>query len=156
MFFLQRPHYQNFNKRLVKSPKLYFYDTGLLTCLLEIETASQIHTHFAVGQIFENLIMSEYKKYSINSLSQSTMYYWRDKQGHEMDLVTQSQDRLNLVELKSSKTFNTSYLNNIIYLQGLADKLAAKFVIYAGDQTQSRDDINIVPWDNMQSVFEKI
>jgi len=154
--FRQRPHYQNFNKRLIKSPKLYFFDPGLLTWLLEIETAQQIQTHFAVGQLFENLIISEYRKFSANKSAQSNLYYWRDKLGHEIDLVTENQNNLNLVELKSSKTFNSSFLDNISYLETLTDKLAGKFIVYGGEQHQSRHDVSIHPWDDMQAVFENI
>jgi len=154
--FRQKPHFRNFNKRLIKSPKLYFYDTGLLTWLLDIEDTTQLTTHFAVGQIFENLIISEYYKYAINNNHPAEIYYWRDKRGHEIDLVTDSADKLNLVELKSGKTFNSNYLDNIRYLESITNHLDKKFVIYGGNEGQSRGNVSIEPWIKMKKVFQVI
>ena len=154
--FRQKPHYKNFNKRLIKSPKLYFYDTGLLTWLLEIESPAQLRTHFAVGQIFENVLISEYMKFSINTNQHHTMYYWRDKRGHEIDLVTEDGEKLNLVEIKSGQTFNSNYLDNISYLESISESIAKKFVLYGGEQEQTRNQITIKPWHQMQNVFEQI
>lgn len=81
------PHYQNFNKRLIKMPKLYFYDTGLLNYLLGVREYMQIQTHFAKGAIFENLIIAELLKQRYHNGKEPNLYFWRDHKGREIDLL---------------------------------------------------------------------
>jgi len=91
-----RPDFRNFNKRVVKTPKLYFYDTGLTCSLLEIDSASQLKSHFAQGSLFENLVIYEFMKSSLNQGKEPRLSFWRDNVGHEVDLI---QDRGGNIQL---------------------------------------------------------
>lgn len=88
IFFLQ-PFHQSFNKRLIKMPKLYFYDTGLACTLLGLEKESQLETHYLKGALFENLIVLEIFKKRLNQGLPTNLYFWRDRTGHEVDLLAE-------------------------------------------------------------------
>ncbi|WP_045222037.1 ATP-binding protein, partial [Desulfonatronum thioautotrophicum] len=111
--FRLRPHHVNFRKRLVKSPKLYFHDSGLLCWLLGIQNAEQIKTHPLRGAIFETLIVSEIKKTCLNRALNIDLYFWRDSNGREIDLVADSGGRLMPLEIKSGQTVNRDFFQNL-------------------------------------------
>ena len=104
--FMLKPHHVNFNKRIVKQPKIYFYDTGLLCALLDIHTERQLTTHYLRGQIFESFIISEYQKMLYHRGLRSNAFFWRDNTGHEIDLLLEQPDSLIAVEIKSGETIN--------------------------------------------------
>lgn len=146
IFFL-RPHHNNFNKRLVKTPKLYFYDTGLLCSLLGIHTPDQLHTHYLRGGIFETYVVSELKKQIYHKLSNSSLYFWRDHQGHEVDCLIEKGVNLTPIEIKSSKTISSSFFENLKYWKELAGKTSENaFLVYAGDNTQKRSSAKVLSW----------
>ncbi|MDE6480977.1 MAG: DUF4143 domain-containing protein [Muribaculaceae bacterium] len=132
--FLLPPYYANLNKRLTKTPKVYFYDTGLLCFLLGIEEPGQLVSHPLRGAIFENLAVIELLKERMNRGKLSNLYFYRENSGKEADIVRMEGYRLEAFEVKSSQTFNKSFVRNLNYLKDLlGDNLKDTFVVYDGD-----------------------
>jgi hypothetical protein len=153
IIFLLQPYYRNFNKRLIKSSKLYFVDTGLATWLLGINTQEQLKEHYLSGGLFENWIIAEYMKSRFNQGLPVNAYFWRDKTGHEIDLLVTSDNKLTAIEIKSGKTFNSDFIKNLNYWRKIAGKTAGKSrVIYGGSSNQKRQDINIYGWKSLLQI----
>lgn len=132
--FLLPPYFANLNKRLTKTPKVYFYDTGLLCFLLGIEEPGQLISHPLRGAIFENLAVLELLKERMNRGKLSNLYFYRENSGREADIIRMEGDRLEAFEVKSSQTFNKSFVRNLNYLKDLlGDILKASYVVYDGD-----------------------
>ncbi|MDE6553836.1 MAG: ATP-binding protein [Muribaculaceae bacterium] len=132
--FLLPPYYANLNKRLTKTPKVYFYDTGLLCFLLGIEEAGQLVSHPLRGAIFENLAVIELLKERMNKGKLSNLYFYRENSGREADIIRMEGERLEAYEVKSSQTFNKSFVRNLNYLKDLIGKnLKDTYVVYDGD-----------------------
>jgi uncharacterized protein len=149
IIYLLKPHFQNFNKTIVKRPKIYFYDTGLVCSFLRISNPIQLETHPLKGAIFETMVVMEMvKKFTNKGLSVS-LYFWRDKTGHEVDVIIDHAGKLIPVEIKSSKTINTDYFKNLKYWNNLS-KLNQSILIYSGDQEQQRSDGTLITnWKNI-------
>jgi predicted AAA+ superfamily ATPase len=144
---LLTPYHRNFNKRLTKSPKLYFVDTGLACWLLGIETAEQLSRHHARGSLFENLVISEVLKARFNRGRSGGIYFWRDHRGVEVDCLIEHGERIRAVEIKSSATITSDLLRGIERWRALAGEGEIDLtLVYAGDETQSRGEIEIIPW----------
>lgn len=142
VIFKLQPYSKNIGKRLIKSPKIFFYDTGLLCSLLNIRNTEHLKTHPLLGSIFENYVISDY--YKNNEYSREfKLSFYRDKHQREVDLVLESIEYTKLVEIKYAQTFNTEFLKNINYLSDIVD--AKKEVIYGGD-TQKRTGFNLTSW----------
>lgn len=145
--FRLAPHHQNFRKRIVKQHKLYFYDTGLLCSLLDIESPRQLSTHYLRGNIFESMIVSEYLKHRHHSGQRSNAYFWRDNKGHEVDLLLEHADQLTAVEIKSAETLNPELFRGLRYFKSLSgipeDNL---FLVYGGSRKQSRKYGQALSW----------
>ena len=109
ILFQLRPHYVNFSKRLIKSPKIYFYDTGLLCWLLGIQEPSQLVAHPLRGSIFETLIVAELVKTRFNLGERAALYFWRDSNGNEVDIVANLGKKLMPIEIKSGQTVNRDF-----------------------------------------------
>ncbi|MDE6653878.1 MAG: ATP-binding protein [Muribaculaceae bacterium] len=132
--FLLPPYYANLNKRLTKTPKLYFYDTGILCYLLGIENVAQLAVHPLRGAIFENLAVIELLKQRLNRAKQPNLCFYRENRGVEADIVKMEGEKLDIFEIKSSHTFNKSFVKNLDYLKGvLGEKVRNSAVIYDGD-----------------------
>ncbi len=141
------PHHQNFNKRLVKTPKLYFLDTGLATWLLGIQNMDQLATHVQRGALFETWVISELLKARYNAGEASNLYFWRDRSGHEVDLLIDHGTHLSPLEIKSGQTINRDYFKGLDFWRKLAGETAGKaWLIYGGDTLQTRSDVTILPW----------
>jgi len=152
--FLQ-PHYKNFNKRLVKMPKLYFNDTGLACSLLGIKQKEQLSTHFLYGALFENFIINEFYKHMYNNAINTELFFWRNKLGKEIDLIIDNNDEIVPIEIKAGKTFNLDYFKNLKYLNNISgNKSANTFVIYGGKENHKTKDGNIFSWNNFNKIFE--
>lgn len=137
IIFLLQPFHKNYNKRLTKSPKLYFYDTGLICSLLGIRSADELNFHYLRGEIFESLILSEMKKLLVHTNSQTRLYFWRDNTGNEIDCIIDSGSKILAVEIKSSTTITQDYFSNLKYWQNLSgDTAANSILIYNGTETQ--------------------
>jgi predicted AAA+ superfamily ATPase len=142
--------YQNLpNKRITKAPKYYFYDTGILSSLLNIKTLEDTQNIKVKGQLFENLIMSEVKKYDSNSSLTSNMSYLRDSLQNEIDLLINQNDNLLAYEIKSSKTGKSEF-SNVLVKFGKLLKIGANDmkVIYTNDNTQKHNNIEYIPYYN--------
>ena len=149
--FLLTPHYQNFNKRLIKSPKLYFYDTGLICALLRIQQSEQLKTHPIRGQLFETWAISELIKHRFNQGLLSNLYFWRDSQGHEVDVIIENGNQLVPIEIKAGQTINADYFNSLKYWHDLTKSKQNGYLIYAGDQSQVRTNFHVVSWQDLNT-----
>ena len=148
-----RPYHKNFNKRVTKSPKLYFYDTGLACSLLGIRDASQVNAHFLRGALFENLIMNEFIKRAFNRGERLYPQFWRDSRGKEIDCLLTAQGSLTLVEIKSGKTMSSSYFDNLKYWRPLAGMPpSAGYVVYGGDVSLQTSDGFLVSWKHLDQI----
>jgi len=146
--FLLEPHYRNFNKRLIKSPKLYFLDTGLLCYLLRIKSRDQLVTHPLIGSIFENWVISEIKKSFHHLGMEAPLYFWRDQHGHEVDLVVDQGKFLFCVEIKSGQTFQTDFLKSIFWLNKLQNRNNGA-CIYGGEKSFQIEDVTVRSWTDL-------
>jgi len=148
--FLLSPHHQNFNKRLIKSPKLYFYDTGLACLLLNLQNSEQLITHPIRGALFETWVMSELMKKRFNQGLRSNLYFWRDSQGHEIDGLIDQGDKLIAIEIKAGQTLNADYFKGLEYWQTLSEQKEGAQLIYAGLENQTRKNIEVVSWKSVR------
>lgn len=132
-----QPYFENFGKRMVKSSKLYFIDTGLASYLLGIQNIEQMARDPLRGNLMENLVVLELMKARLNQGLDPNLYYFRDSHGHEVDLIYQSGRELIPIEIKSSQTFNSEFLKNLQFFQDLAKQRCKQgFLIYAGEHEQ--------------------
>ena len=148
-----QPHHKNFNKRLTKQSKLYFYDTGLACNLLQISSAEQLETHYLKGGLFENFVITELIKSSTNKGKQHTLYFWRNHKGKEVDCIKDHGDQVTAIEIKSSATFSQNYFGNLKYYSSLGkDFVKQKFVVYTGDQSLSTTDGDLINWQKLNNL----
>lgn len=147
---LLRPYHRNFGKRLVKAPKLYFVDSGLLCYLLRVRDPESLRTHASRGAIFESWVLSELTKRALNAGMEPDLWFWRDARGHEIDLVVDAGKRPLLLEVKSGQTLSTDYFRNIDYVRQKADpdRLDA-MVVYGGDRNEKRRGGHVRAWWNL-------
>ncbi len=151
ILFLLQPYHENFDKRVIKSPKLYFYDTGLLCHLLKIKDANQIQSNSYKGNLFENLIVSEFVKQNYHKNLMRDFWFWRDSAGHEVDLIIQDDEFLNVIEIKSTKTISKDLFKGLNFFQDLAkEKVKTNSLIYAGLENQKRSAGNVVSWYDLK------
>ncbi len=152
--FLLRPYHKNFKKRLVKMPKLYFYDTGLASYLLDIQGSSQLETHYGRGALFESFVISEFQKEQFNQGQAPNCYFWRDKHGHEVDCLIDRGGSIRPVEIKSGRTVNSEFFGPVKYWQKLSGSKVTSAVIYGGDTYQLRDGIELFPWKDVRKALD--
>ncbi len=156
VIFRLQPYHESFNKRLVKMPKLYFTDTGLASALLGIEKHEQLVTHPLRGNLFENMVITEFLKYRYNQGKSSNLYFWRNNMGNEVDLIYDSNEQMVPIEIKSGQTVTSDYLKGINYWHKLSGNIGG-IVVYDGKNIQQRsNDISIVPLLEIEKVFQKI
>lgn len=145
--FTLQPFFDNFSKRIVKTPKLYFYDTGLLCYLLKIKTPDQLITHPFKGRLFENMMIAEYIKRIHHKNTMQDSWFWRDSAGHEVDLIIQDGLSLNLIEFKSTQTVMPVLFKGLQYFEQHSSKEnLIKTLVYSGSEYQKRSAANVVPW----------
>lgn len=149
ILFKLQPYYKNFNKRLVKSPKLFFYDTGLLCNLLGIENQDQLVSHALKGHIFENFIISDILKQFYNKGQKPKMYFWRDKTGNEIDCIIEKGLELFPIEIKSAETIHSDFFSGLKYWGKLTQSDKNGILVYGGNESYVRSNINVVNWENI-------
>lgn len=152
--YLLQPHFQNVNKRLVKIPKLYFYDTGLACSLLNLKNEKQIELHYLKGALFENFVLMELLKKQYNNNAQPSIYFWRDKTGNEIDLMVDRGLNKTIVEIKATETIKFDQTKGISYytkLQEGKEELDA-YVIYTGENHLKKEGISYVSWQNIAKI----
>ena len=148
---LLAPYHRNFGKRLVKTPKLYFVDTGLLCHLLRIEDEVALQTHAMRGAIFETWVVSEVVKHRWNQGLAADLYFWRDNHGLELDLVYEDAGRLQAVEIKSGTTFAMDWLAAPKKWKTLVgDQMAQPIVLYGGADSFDMGDARVVSWRELE------
>lgn len=134
VIYLLKPWHGNIPKRLVKAPKLYFYDTGIASTLLGINTEEQLVGHPLRGPLFENLVVNNVIKYGYNKGLPENLFFYRDKSGHEVDIIWEQSNGISAIEVKAGMTYNTDFRKNLDYLKKLlGDKIIESRIIYTGD-----------------------
>ncbi|MDR1082963.1 MAG: ATP-binding protein [Coriobacteriales bacterium] len=152
--FRLMPYYKNFGKRFTKTPKLYFYDTGLLCALLGLESSTDIRGHTGRGHIFENAVIAEFYKQRLHANRQPRAYYWRSVRGDkkEVDLVFDSPDSLLLYEIKAAQTANAKFTSTLKTLANENDPENTKlFVLYDGPDGLRVSDARFTNWRNFRA-----
>lgn len=145
ILFRLQPYFDNFGKRIVKSSKLFFIDVGLATYLLGIENPLQVSRDPLRGHLVENLVILELMKWRLNEGLDPQLYYYRDAQKNEVDVIFKKGTELIPIEIKSSKTYNAEFLKKLHFFLKLAKERAPKgYLIYAGDQTQTVQGIHLL------------
>lgn len=156
IIFLLPPHFNNFNKRLVKSPKLYFYDTGLACSLLEIKSAKEVKNHWAKGALFENMVIADMMKNYFNMAQRPPLYFWRDNTGHEVDCLIEEGKGIKNIEIKSGTTVHNDFFKGISYYNKLnKNKTSGSFLVYGGNKTYKRKEANVLSWADTDELLTK-
>jgi len=145
------PYFQNFGKRLVKTPKLYFLDVGLMAWLLGIRDEASMATHAARGALFETWVVSELIKQRFNAGQPADLYFWRDSAGHEIDVVFESAAGLQALEIKSGSTFAADWVDGLKKWQKFTgDTPTLKpILIYGGNDSHEREQCLLTAWKDM-------
>ncbi|MEI6887198.1 MAG: ATP-binding protein [bacterium] len=154
--FRLQPYFENIGKRLIKSPKLYFYDIGLLTTLLNIQDAEQLQSHYLFGNIFENFIISEFQKEINNSYNSVKAYFYRDTNGNEVDLILDIGSKQIPVEIKSSASYSSDFSKGIEYWNKNIGKQSGGYIIYGDDKKLQVNGIEFLPWNQIKDVLKNL
>ena len=154
VIFQLQPFFANIRKRLVRAPKLYFYDVGLASYLMGIENARQIATHPLRGPLFENVVVAETLKHRFNRGLRPNLSFFRDSRGLECDLFYETGQGIGAIEVKSGATITSDYFRSLDQVAEIVPRVSAKAVIYGGDSGQSRSDSEIAPLSGLASVLE--
>ncbi|MEM9555351.1 MAG: ATP-binding protein [Acidobacteriota bacterium] len=148
-----RPHHANFNKRLTKSPKLYFYDPGLAAWLLGIQTAEDLAAHPLRGELFETWAVSELLKMRFDHALESNLSFWRARQRLEIDVLADHGVHLVPIEIKSSQTISRSFFRGLTRWRELAGDAAGRaWLLYGGESRQSRTAAEVIPWRQIDAI----
>lgn len=157
IIFLLQPYYKKFNKRLIKSPKLYFYDTGIACSLLGIQNREQVASHYLRGGLFENLIISDILKTYYHQGMIPQVYFWRDSQGHEIDCLIEISASLIPIEVKASQTINPSFFAGIDFFTSIsAMPLTDEYIVYGGEPLMSKGKGRVVSWRDAYMRLESL
>ncbi|MBS0543081.1 MAG: ATP-binding protein [Proteobacteria bacterium] len=141
------PYFRNFGKRLVKTPKLYFLDVGLMSWLLGIRNAASVETHASRGALFETWVVSELAKRHLNAGWPADMYFWRDSAGHEVDLLLETQEGLQAVEIKSGMTFAADWPQAVTKWRALTgEESRLPWVVFGGEGDYERQACRALGW----------
>lgn len=157
IIFTLEPFSGNIAKRLMKAPKLYFYDVGLAAFLLGIENEKQILTHPLYGNLFENMVVCEFLKYRFNCGKPANMNFYRDSSGNEVDIICNLADKLIPVEIKAGMTVRDDFFKGLNYLNKTINNLTDdKIIVYGGDTVQRRSNALITPPAEIHSEMQNI
>ncbi len=154
--FQLRPFHANIRKRLIRSPKLYFYDVGLASYLIGIEDADQIATHPLRGALFENTVVAEALKYRFNRSYDSNLSFFRDSKGLECDLFYETGDGIYAIEVKSGSTITSDYSRSLDRVTDLVPNVSMKAVVYGGTTRQSRSNYEVVPLADLAGLLQRL
>ena len=151
VIFLLAPYFENFNKRIIKSPKLYFYDTGLVSFLLGLRTESDLVNQTLTGSLFENLIVVDIIKNNYHQNLLKNYWFWRDSKGNEIDLLTKTGDCFDIYEIKSTQTVLPKLFKGINYFDEISmGKTRNKTLIYGGNNNYEMSGHQILGWNRLQ------
>lgn len=155
IIFPLRPYHANIGKRLIKSPKLYFYDVGLASYLIGIQLAEQLATHPLRGALFENAAVVEALKYRLNQGRRSSFSFFRDARGLECDLLYETGRGIGAIEIKSGATVASDFFRSLDRVAELVPEVSMKAVVYGGAVRQSRSDYEVVPLAGLAGTLER-
>ncbi|MFH1832302.1 MAG: ATP-binding protein [bacterium] len=157
IIFLLEPYYKNFGKRVVKSPKIFFYDPGIVCSLLNLTSSDQLFANYMRGNIFEAMIISDFFKQQFNRGMRSSCYYWRDKSDFEIDCVVERAGNITPVEIKVSKTADITALGRLSSWNELTEtKPIDNVLVYGGDDNWDMDKGHIVSWKSAGNLIETL
>ena len=148
------PYYRNLNKRLIKAPKLYFYDTGLVCHLLGIRDPRQLESHPLTGAIFETFVFGELWKAAYNSIRDAPLFYFRDNRGREVDVIVDAVVAVSQIEIKRSSTIHPAFFKGLEYLKTLSVPVEKSFLVYGGDESFVHRDTRVLSWREVSRVWE--
>jgi len=154
IIFKLSPYFENFGKRVIKSPKYYFIDVGLLVFLLGIENPDQVSRDPLVGAIFENLVIIECLKTRLNQGKLANLYYYRDSNGNEIDLFLQQGRSLAAIEIKSSSTYHANQFTPIDRIKQRTDRITHSVLVYNGERRTLSQDRDMLPFDQIALIGE--
>jgi uncharacterized protein len=149
---LLQPYYKNFNKRLIKAPKLYFLDTGLASFLLDIRNPAQLSTHPLKGALFESYVVSEMLKHRFNAGRTDNLYYFRDSTGNEVDLVCEYGPDAVPIEIKSGQTIVRNFFKGLHYFSKLTQKQTDAYLVYGGQKSFVQQNVNVTSWTDLKDI----
>lgn len=157
VIFLLQPYYKNISKRLAKTPKLYFTDTGVACNLLNIKSSQELALHFAKGGLVESFIVADFYKQYYNLDQRPALYFWRDYEGNEVDCVVEKALTLYPIEIKAGQTINQDYFKQFSYWKEVINgPIENNFVIYGGNQNASWSNAQVLAWHNASDLIKKI
>jgi predicted AAA+ superfamily ATPase len=148
IIYLLPPYYRNFNKRIVKSPKLFFYDCGLACYLLGITGPNQLMNHGYRGALFENFVITELLKNRFNRGERSNLFFFRDSAGNELDIIIENGEQVVPVEIKSAESLNESFFKTLTYWEKLTHQKGGK-LLYAGPLSGEKGNFKIHNWKDV-------
>ncbi len=149
IIFLLPPYFENFSKRVVKSPKLYFFDPGLAAFLLGLRTLEDLTDRTLAGALFETLIISNIIKQNHHTYQLREYWFWRDAAGHEIDLLTQRGGRFDIFEVKAARTLKPRLFKGLQDFAKISQgRVQSQTLIYGGAETQYRTDVKVLPWNH--------
>src|SRR3989338_4053300 len=152
-----QPYFENFGKRLIKSPKLYFTDVGLIAYLLGIENEKQMFHERLRGGLFENLVLIELMKARYNIGKEASLFYYRDNHDMEIDIILPHGDYLIPIEIKSTSTFSPALIKNLKFFQKLVGyKMPMGFLVYAGETTQAFGNIQMINYREVYRIYQQL
>lgn len=154
LVFRLYPYYENFGKRLIKSPKIYFTDVGLVCYLLGIETVGQVMRDPLLGGIFENMVVMDFVKERLNKGLDPNFFYFRDNNQNEVDLIIKKHEKLIPVEIKAAMTFNENLLKGIRYFQRTSNQENQGYLIYSGNLEFENELAGIVNFMNISTLMK--
>jgi hypothetical protein len=157
ILYLVPPYFKNLNKRVIQTPKLHFYDTGLCCALLEISSSRQLFNHYLRGPIFESFVMSELAKYIANRGKRAQLHFWRDVQGNEVDAMVERADTLLPIEIKSGLTIDNSFFDGLRYWNTLKGHETERgFLVYGGTERPQHATADILGWQDVQTIVDRL
>jgi predicted AAA+ superfamily ATPase len=150
IIFLLPPYFQNIGKQVTKMPKVFFYDTGLLCRLLGLSNAGELQTHYLTGSIFENFVIADIQKELMNRKSTDLLYFFREKNDHEVDLLIKRGMRFIPVEIKKAASFSSDFTRGLNYWKSL-DCAANEtpLIVYTGETENAGASFKLVNWKNV-------
>jgi len=155
IYFL-RPYHRNYNKRILKSPKLYFIDVGLAAHLLGIEAPEQLTTHPLRGELFETFVVSEFLKYRFNAGKTDNLYFFRDRTGSEVDLIVETGARPVPLEIKSAQTVSSAFFKGLNMFRNLEPQIPGAFLVMGTSVRQDRSAGLVRGFSQISEIFEQL
>lgn len=148
------PYYENFGKRIIKSPKIFFTETGLVSYLLGIDSPEQVATHPLLGQLFENMVVVDAIKSRLNKGKDHNIFFYRDNNQNEVDMIYKSKSSLIPIEIKSAMTYNDNLIKGVLFFQKIVPESKKGYLIYSGDLSFSKKEVEIVNFRDSYKIFQ--